>query len=210
MDEMINKVIHAKIEDVIDDLPEIDLLLTDPPYGIGESGGKSKSRGKLANADKYTEYNWDILIKQEIIDKLISKANQAVIWGGNYYKLQTSSCWLIWNKLLPENDFADCEMAWTNLPGAVRKIDYLWNGMIKEVPEKRFHPTQKPEAVMNFCLDQFEKKMKRKPKLVLDPFAGSGTTLVCCKKRGIDYIGVEMIEEYVDIINKRLSQETLF
>jgi len=207
---MINTVIHGKIEDVIDQLPEIDLLLTDPPYGIGESGGKSKSRGKLANADKYTEHNWDILVPETIMTKIREKAKYSIIWGGNYYLLPPSSNWIIWDKKLPPNDFADCEMAWTNLPGAIRKVEYLWNGMMKANPESRFHPTQKPEAVINFCLDQFEKKIKRKPKLVLDPFAGSGTTLVCCQKRGIDYIGVEMIDEYVDIINQRLSQQALF
>ena len=207
----INQIIHANIEDVIDDLPEVDLLLIDPPYGIGESGEKSKSRGNLANADKYTYYDWDKkTINMQLMNKLIAKAKNSIIWGGNYYPLPPSACWVVWDKNNGDNDFADCELAWTNLNSAVRMIKHTWNGMLREGQEKRYHPTQKPENVISFCIDLYTKVNKRKPKLVLDCFAGSGTTLKVCQKKGIDFIGVEMIEEYAEICKNRLSQGSLF
>ncbi len=209
---MINTVIHDKIENVIDSLPEIDLLLTDPPFGLDtKSLSSSKSKAKLGPAREYQQYEWmnKGIISDEIINKLVTRSSYSIIWGGNYYRLDPSSCWFYWDKQMT-CEYADGLLAWTNLPGALKSFTWAWNGMIKETPEKRWHPTQMPEAVVNFCLDQFEAKVKRKPKLVLDPFAGSGTTLACCKKRGIDYIGVEMIDEYMNIINQRLSQECLF
>ena len=213
-----NQIIHAKIEDVIDDLPDVDLLLIDPPYGISVDSIMSK-RGERKNdlrfkksfSRQYTNYDWDkTTVNQSLIDKLISKAKNSIIWGGNYYALPPSACWIVWVKLNGTTNFADCELAWTNLKGSVRKIEHRWNGMLREGQEKRYHPTQKPQNVISFCIDLYTKVNKEKPKLVLDCFAGSGTTLKVCQKKGIDFIGVEMIEEYVNICKERLSQGSLF
>jgi site-specific DNA-methyltransferase (adenine-specific) len=205
-------LIHGKIEDEVDNLPDFDLLLTDPPYGLDTTTlSSSNSHKKQGRSRHYKVYDWmkKGIPDQKLIDKLIEKANYSIIWGGNYFRLEPSQCWLVWEKETACN-YADAILAWTNMPGSVRSITWQWSGMVKEKPEDRWHPTQMPEAIINFSLDQFEKKVGRKPTRVVDPFAGSGTTLVCCQKRGIDYIGVEMIDEYVDIINKRLSQKTLF
>lgn len=202
----------AKIEDVIDRLPKVDLLLTDPPYGIDVKNlSSSNSKSKKAKPKIYKRYDWmnKKLADQKIINRLVQMSNFSIIWGGNYYQLPPSSCWLYWDKEATSS-YADGILAWTNLPGALRSFKWRWNGMLKEAPESRWHPTQMPEAVVNFSLDQFEEKLGRKPNLVLDPYAGSGTTLACCNKRGIDCIGVEMIEEYTKLIEKRLSQGALF
>ena len=220
----INQIIHAKIEDVIDDLPEVDLLLIDPPYGISadsvmsKQGGrendpgfkKSPTRQSKCAKREYADYGWDkSTIDMQLMNKLMSKAKNSIIWGGNYYPLPPSACWVVWDKNINGN-FADCELAWTNLKGAVRMIKHTWNGMLREGQEKRYHPTQKPENVISFCIDLYTKVNKKKPKLVLDCFAGSGTTLKVCQKKGIDFIGVEMIKEYVEICKNRLSQGSLF
>jgi DNA modification methylase len=120
-----------------------------------------------------------------------------------------SSCWLVWDKHI-SSDFADCELAWTNLPGAVRKIDYLWDGFRRKRPEPRWHCTQKPLNVIKWCITQADTKLKRKVATILDPFAGSGTTLVAAKAMGRRSIGIEREEDYCHIIVERLRQGVLF
>jgi len=198
---------HGDCREILPHLPQVDLVLTDPPYGIGEAAGKNKSRGKLAVSKDYGNDSWDDKpIQQSVIDSLITQP--AVIFGGNYYAMPPSSCWLVWDKHITK-DFADCELAWTNLPGAIRKIDYLWNGCMKKRPEQRFHPTQKPLDVMKWCISQADTKLKRQVQTILDPFAGSGTTLRAAKDMNRRCIGVEQSKEYCDVIVKRMKQQVL-
>ena len=198
---------HGDCREILPHLPQVDLVLTDPPYGIGEAAGKNKSRGKLAVSKDYGNDTWDDKpIQQSVINSLITQP--AVIFGGNYYAMPPSSCWLVWDKHIT-GDFADCELAWTNLPGAVRKIDYLWNGCMKKRPEQRFHPTQKPLDVMKWCISQADTKLKKQVQTILDPFAGSGTTLRAAKDMNRCCIGVEQSKEYCDVIVKRMKQQVL-
>lgn len=198
---------HGDCRDILPHLEPVDLVLTDPPYGIGEAAGANKSRGKMAVAQDYGNDNWDNEpIPQDLINQLINQP--AVIFGGNYYAMPPSSCWLVWDKHIT-GDFADCELAWTNLPGAVRKIDYLWNGCMKKRPEQRWHPTQKPLDVMKWCITQADTKLKKCIASILDPFAGAGTTLRAAKDMNRKSIGIEREQKYCDVIVKRLRQEVL-
>jgi DNA modification methylase len=198
---------HADCREVLPLLEPVDLVLTDPPYGIGEAAGANKSRGKLAVAKDYGVSDWDNKpVDQDLINQLITQP--AIIFGGNYYSMPPSACWLVWDKHIT-GDFADCELAWTNLPGAVRRIDYLWNGMIKQRPEQRWHPTQKPLDVMKWCIDQADTKLKKRVETILDPFAGSGTTLRAAKDMSRKAIGIEREEQYCEVAVKRLRQEVL-
>ena len=198
---------HGDCRDILPHLEPVDLVLTDPPYGIGEAAGANKSRGKMAIAKDYGDDNWDNEpISQDLINQLINQP--AVIFGGNYYAMPSSSCWLVWDKHIT-GDFADCELAWTNLPGAVRKIDYLWNGCMKKRPEQRWHPTQKPLDVMKWCIAQADTKLKKTVASLLDPFAGAGTTLRAAKDMNRKSIGIEREQKYCDVIVKRLRQEVL-
>lgn len=179
-----------------------DLILTDPPYGIGEAAGKNKSRTNLAVAKDYGVSDWDDVPPSESdITWMRSLAKHQIIFGGNYFHLPPAKCWLVWDKL-NSGDFADCELAWTNLDKAVRIYRYLWNGMLKENPEPRFHPTAKPLSLMQFCLNQAPKDIKT----VLDPYAGSGTTLVAAKLAGLSATGFEISEAYCETMVKRLEQ----
>ncbi len=185
----------------------LDLLLTDPPYGIGEARGKNASRGKLAVAVDYGVSDWDDVPAHDVIPRLRALAREQIIFGGNYYVLPPTSCWLVWDKDNGENDFADCELAWTNLKQAVRRLRYRWAGMLQEPGcprDIRQHPTQKPEAVIRWCLTQAPKAMT-----ILDPFMGSGTTLVAAKRLGKSAVGIEREERYCEIAANRLSQEVL-
>lgn len=198
---------HGDCKDILPHLEPVDLVLTDPPYGIGEAAGANKSRGKMAVAKDYGDNNWDNEpIAQDLIDQLITQP--AIVFGGNYYAMPPSPCWLVWDKHITR-DFADCELAWTNLPGAVRKIDYLWNGCMKKRPEQRWHPTQKPLDVMKWCIAQADTKLKKTVATILDPFAGAGTTLRAAKDMNRKSIGIEREQKYCDVIVKRLRQEVL-
>jgi DNA modification methylase len=193
--------------DCRDWMPPCDLLLTDPPYGIGEARGKNVSRSNAATARNYGVAAWDDSVSPEAVALAVSVCRWQIVFGGNYYDLPPSSCWLVWDK---DNtgDFADCELAWTNLKKAVRKLRYRWNGMLQEpgCPRTiREHPTQKPEAVMRWALMQAPPDVRT----VLDPFMGSGTTLVAAKRLGRKAIGIELEEKYCEIAAKRLAQGAL-
>ena len=195
----------ADCMDVLPTLPKVEAVITDPPYGIGESAEKAESRCRLKNGGKtYKTYNWDNEpISQELMDDIRAKARLQVIFGGNYYTFPPTSCWLVWNKL-NSGDFADCELAWTNLKQAVRKIDWLWNGMIRKNQEHREHPTQKPLGVMEWCIQQCKLD---KGTTILDPFMGSGTTGVAALRMGCRFIGIELEPKYFEIAKRRITNE---
>lgn len=202
-------IYHGDCRDILPLLGVFDLLLTDPPYGIGEAAGRNKSRGKLATSRDYGDDDWDDAPPDRATIELCrAHAKRSIIWGGNYFALPEGSCWLVWDKDNGETDFADCELAWTNLPGAVRRKRYRWHGMLQEPgrrKEQRYHPTQKPLEVIAWALGRALPVGS-----VLDPFMGSGTTLRAAKDAGIRGVGIERIERYCEVAVKRLAQETLF
>ena len=198
-------------------LLKADALIVDPPYGLGEAAGKNASRNKpfgsptqlgkrVVYAKDYGDDDWDHEPPSaEDIERLRSLAPHQIIWGGNYFHLPPSRCWLVWDKVNGESDFADCELAWTNLDKAVRLYRYMWNGMLKENPEVRVHPTQKPRALLSWCLTLFPKDVKS----VVDVYAGSGTVAVACKAMGLSCVCVEREEKYCREIVDRLRQEII-
>jgi len=145
--------------EILPTLPKVDAVVTDPPYGIGEAAGKNASRGNLAVAKDYGDARWDDdPIDQELLRIVRSAGDYAVIFGGNYYDCPPASCWLVWDKENGTNDFADCELAWTNIPKAVRRLKFMWNGMLRAHGEPRGdHPTQKPVGVMKWCIQQLHR-----------------------------------------------------
>ena len=189
--------------EILPTLPKVDAVITDPPYGIGEAAGKNKSRGNLAVAKDYGNDEWDNQpITSEALQAVIRSAKWSIVFGGNYFDVPPSSCWLVWDKENGANDFADCELAWTNLPKAVRRIRYMWNGMLRANNEARGdHPTQKPLGVMRWCIDQLPAGCAT----ILDPFMGSGTTGVACVGMGRAFIGIEREPRYFDIACERID-----
>ena len=188
---------------IMPELGEFDAVVTDPPYGIGEAAGKNKSRGDYAIAKDYGHSEWDNKpASGESIQLIQEISKHQIIFGGNYYNLPPTSCWLVWDKKNGKTDFADCELAWTNLPKAVRCIEFMWNGMLRRNNEARGdHPTQKPIEVMRWCLSHIPDS-----KTILDPFMGSGTTGVACVKTGRSFTGIELDEDYFDIACQRIQK----
>ena len=198
---------HGDCREILPLLPKVDAVITDPPYGIGEASGKNKSRFGLVAPTDYGGSDWDDTpIDWPLMQAVIRTAPLACIWGGNYYPVPPSPSWLVWDKVNYGSGFADCELAWTNFGCAVRKIRHQWNGMLREGKEARFHPTQKPLELMKWCIT-----LAKVPEggLILDPFAGSGTTLRAAKDLGRRSIGIEIDEKYCRIIAARMRQEVL-
>lgn len=202
-------IINADCREILPSLPSVDLVLTDPPYGIGEANKNHESRSKLAKAGGYGRGNWDDKpIEPTLLEMVLKAGRHQILWGGNFYAMPPTSCVLVWDKDNGANDFADCELAWTNLKKAVRKITYRWAGMLQQDmknKEKRFHPTQKPIPVMSWAINQAPEDCQT----ILDPFMGSGTTLRAAKDLGRKAIGIEIEEKYCEIAAKRLAQEVL-
>jgi DNA modification methylase len=198
--------------DVLPTLGKVDAVVTDPPYGIGESAGKAKTRtsgltSKVRNAQLYRmDYGDDDWDDQPIAPELMAQVRAAgrwqIIFGGNYYDCPPAKCWLVWDKMNGATDFADCELAWTNLPKAVRRIQYLWNGCMRANGETRDgHPTQKPLGVMKWCIGHLPHG-----DTILDPFMGSGTTGVAAVQMGRDFIGIEREPKYFEIACRRIEE----
>lgn len=197
-------------------IKNVDAVVTDPPYGLNEAAGKNKSRSSLAKAKDYGSKNWDNNpVDFELIASALAKGKYSILFGGNYYPMPPSSCWLVWDKVNGKSDFADCELAWTNLPGAVRLLRFMWHGMMqgkseseghvqqgnKTLNELRYHPTQKPVPVMSWCI----KRLPLSAETILDPFMGSGTTGVAALKLGRKFIGIELDPHYFDVACERVE-----
>ena len=177
--------------------------MTDPPYGIKEARGKNKSRGCLATSRDYGFSTWDDKpCSPEIIAEMRRVSRWQIIFGGNYFQLPPSSCWLVWDKLNGDTDFADCELAWTNLKKAVRRIQHRWQGMLRDSKDVRVHPTQKPVAVMRWAISHLPPECGT----IMDPMMGSGSTGVACIQAGKKFIGVEADAKYFAIARDRLNE----
>jgi site-specific DNA-methyltransferase (adenine-specific)/modification methylase len=190
--------------EILPTLEKVDAVVTDPPYGINESAGKNKSRGNLAVAKDYGNDDWDkSTISDELMKFVINAGKKAIVFGGNYYSMPPTKCWLVWDK---ENtgDFADAELAWTNLDKAVRLKRYMWNGMLRANKEPRGdHPTQKPIGIMEWCISHLPENSQT----ILDPFMGSGTTGVAAVNMEKKFIGIEREKKYFDIACERIANQ---
>lgn len=194
---------HADCRHVLPFLGTFDLLLTDPPYGINADncGGRKQARKGKGSYRDYGETNWD---KERppasCFNLMMERTKYQIIWGGNYFSdlLTPSMRWLVWDKGQRNFSLADCEFAWTNYWKAARIFTYHRS---KANQDGRVHPTQKPLALMEWCLG-----LAKDCQTVLDPFAGSGTTLVASKKLGLKAVGIELNETYCERIVERLQQ----
>lgn len=199
--EIGNATLHlGDCMDILPTLDKVDAVITDPPYGINIASRGTVGTSKNAVAKDYGKSDWDKNPpSKELIDLLRANSDWQAFFGGNYFYLPPTSCWLVWDKL-NTGDFADCELAWTNWPKAVRRIQWRWNGMIRQGNEDRFHPTQKPLQVMKWVID-----LCPKADTILDPFMGSGTTGVAAVQMGRKFIGIEREPKYFDIACKRIE-----
>lgn len=220
-DDYINKVICGDCLDVMKGIPDgaVDLVLTDPPYGSKQSlAFASRGRGiKELGGTITTNRDWPACYgdDREFDPTPLLRFRQIIMWGGQYYanQLPNSKGWLVWDKRngVRSDDNADVELAWTNLKTPARIHHQLWKGICREGEENiaisgsKLHPFQKPVRLMKWCLGFLPDA-----DIILDPFAGSGTTLVAAKQLGRKYIGIEINPDYCKIAEDRLRQMELF
>lgn len=194
-------IYHGDCRELLNGLPRNACVVADPPYGMAYQHGR-RAGGRALGFDGESVVGDDTPFDPS---PLLSFAS-AVLWGANHYasRLPDSRGWLVWDKRggIAPNDQSDCEMAWTNLIGVARLFHRYWNG--GGISEERWHPTQKPVALMRWCID-----FAPAESLILDPFMGSGTTLRAAKDLGRRAIGIEIEERYCEIAAKRLQQEVL-
>lgn len=203
--------------DILPKLDKVDLVLTDPPYGIGLD--MILAHGTYENRIHNDDTDWNEQIpSKECFDLLYEKSNAQIIWGCNYF----GSCIrdvgrIIHDKCLEikgtKLKYSEADIASCSLQKRVTIFRYKWNGNCQGSTinwnntglDARVHPTQKPIALMDYCILEYSKPSQ----IVLDSFMGSGTTLVSAKKLGRKCIGIEISEKYCEIAVKRLQQTVM-
>lgn len=180
-------------------LGKVDAVVTDPPYGIGIDGQVRRINGKKSDRKGYEFKGWDSERPDAALRFIASLDCLKIIWGGNYFAdlFQPGEKWLSWDKGQRLSQ-SDCELAYTSLAGALRvftlnRVSLLQDGAV--------HPTQKPVALMKWCLGFLPDA-----KTILDPFMGSGTTLVACANMGRKGIGIELDPDYFEIACRRVEE----
>ena len=204
-------IYHGDCRQILPMLGRFDLLMADPPYGIGADKAMHKASGNVVGHGHrrvakrtYEESDWD---KEPVAEWVMHLARsicqKQVIFGGNYYDLPPCKGPLVWDKEVNGN-FADGEMAWNNLGIPLRIKRHLWNGMARKGSEPRHHPTQKPLEVIQWAI-----QLAGDVETILDPWAGSGTTGHAAKNLGKRCVMIEREERYCEIAVARLAQDVL-
>ena len=190
-----------------------DLAVVDPIYGAVKSGYShdSKSTSRLAKARHYDEEIWkQPKTGKDYFTELFRVSKHQIIWGGNFFVEEinkNSPSWLVWDKRNGENQYADCELAWTSFPTAVRIFRYRWQGMLQENmqnKEVRIHPTQKPVALYQWIFQNYAKPGYK----ILDTHLGSGSSRIAAYDAGLDFVGFEIHKGYFDLQEERFQRNT--
>jgi site-specific DNA-methyltransferase (adenine-specific) len=174
-----------------------DLAIVDPPYGIGEKfkGGKS---GKM-NFNEVVEKGWDNVPNKEYFTELQRVSKNQIIWGGNYFDLPPTRCFIIWDKCISDDfSLAMAELAWTSFDKLAKIFKY-------SVPKYgKVHPTQKPVKLYRWLLDKYAKQGDK----ILDTHLGSGSIAIACHDMGFDLVATEIDKDYYEAACKRFNEQT--
>lgn len=202
--------------EILPSLGKVDAVVTDPPYGIGyKPGGGGRFTAPHGHSYNVGKRSWgENAVRGDEVEfdprpLLQLSADHRILWGANNFAnaLPNRQGWLFWDKYLDESSltFAEGEFAWTDLNITARAFRHLWNGVCKdsETGKARIHPTQKPAALMLWCVGLLPDTAT----LILDPYMGSGTTGVACVQLGRKFIGIEIEPKYFDIACKRIADE---
>jgi site-specific DNA-methyltransferase (adenine-specific) len=189
-------IYHGDSREILPGLaPSFDALVTDPPYGFGFAAEPTKWRRLAGNAPEAWDDN-----RPNYLTEILSMAPAQIVWGGNFFSLPVSRGWLVWVKPDAPPSMSTVELAWTNLDRCAQHVSH---SIAATNPERLGHPTQKPLAVMKWTLAQLPPRARR----VLDPFMGSGTTLVAAKDMGMEAVGIDREERYCEMAAQRLAQQ---
>ena len=196
-------IYHGDCREIIPTLGTFDLLLTDPPYGLGEKlrgGVTGMMEGRF---NSMVDAGWDVTPSRDVYEMMLGVADEFIVWGAHYAcgAFPPSPCLLVWDKMNGTNPMADCEVAFTSMGGGARMFSrhHFSKGCGGKV-----HPTQKPLPVIQWCLGFF-----KDAQTIIDPFAGSCTTAVAAKREGRKATCIEINEKYCEVGANRLRQNIL-
>jgi DNA modification methylase len=186
-------IYHGDSRVILAELPTFDLLLTDPPYGIGIASNPVRQA--------HAKSDWDnSRPDRALIGAALASAEHQIVWGGNYFGLPAAQCFLVWDKQQPQNfSLAMCEQAWTNLKMPAK----LFRKSVLSYTKQ--HPTEKPIELMAWCINL----LGTRAQTIVDPFAGSGPVGEAAKMLGRSAVLIEREEQFCEIAAKRLQQEVL-
>jgi len=192
-------IYHGDCREIVPTLGKFDLLLTDPPYGIGYAGSMKLGQSKFG----WRQYKggWDEdRPSEDLIKSILDRSPISCIWGGNFFPfLDVSPGWIVWNKVQRNFSMGEGELAWTNFLNSIRIFDQSRGACLGDVKQ---HPTQKSLKLMTWCIT-----LAGDVQTILDPFAGSGTTGRAAKDLGRKATLIEREEAYCEIAAKRMAQE---
>lgn len=199
--------------EILPTLGVADAVVTDPPYGIDIGShrriGNAGSLASRPGIQKRARETWDEEpLSSELWDLVKSAAPLWIVWGGNHLAdiLGPSAGMLVWDKKCQngwDDSFSELEIAWTNAISRAKGFRHLWAGALRaseKAANVREHPTQKPIALMEWCLGFLPGAQR-----VVDPFMGSGTTGVACALTGRAFVGVERERQYFDVACRRIA-----
>lgn len=209
-------IFHGDCLNILPQLEPVDLVLTDPPYGIGLDMVLNHG---TTDRSIHEYYDWNNRIpEKECFDLIYEKSKHQIIWGENYFGDNIRSVGrIVHDKMLNiENTklkWSEADIASCSMQKRITIFRYRWNGNVQgdkinwnnTGDDARVHPTQKPLALMRHCVKTYTDPSET----VLDPFMGSGTTLRAAKDLGRKAIGIEIEEKYCEIAARRMSQEVL-
>lgn len=198
---------------------QFDLAIVDTPYGIGEDGSKNHTRSKIATSKNYKAYAGNDLKapEAEYWNELRRISKNQIIWGANHFISHipfNSSCWIVWDKENGENDFADCELAWTSFQTAVRKFRWKWQGMLQQDmknKQERIHPNEKPKQLYEWLLKQYAKNGQS----ILDTHLGSASIALAVDKvnkfdnMNLTLTGIELDSDYFNLAIQRFKDNRI-
>jgi site-specific DNA-methyltransferase (adenine-specific) len=225
MIELLNMDCMEYMKTLPDDV--FDLAIVDPPYGLGEAGKRSGTRTSKAGARKFwgtkntrgtaikstvfSDKDWDNEPpSREYFKELQRVSKNQIIWGANHFADRiniASPSWVVWDKDNGTSNFADCELAYTSFPTAVRMFKYRWSGYLQgdmKNKEKRIHPTQKPVKLYQWLFSKYAKPGQR----ILDTHVGSGSIAIAAHYFGVDFVGTEIDKDYFVEMRSRVESET--
>ncbi len=203
------QLIHGDCLEKMKGIPDksIDLILTDPPYGIGVT------KMKLGNAKMQTFHrgDWDNTTPERIYwDEMFRISKNQMIFGAEHlcHYLPISRGWVFWDKNNGASSFADGELIWTsfNYPLRIKKVHWVGSAPKWEDTQGKVHPTQKPVKLIQALLDYYSDRTKQSSFTVLDPFMGSGSTGIACLNTKRNFIGIEKDDKYFEIAKKRIDE----
>lgn len=199
-----------------------DLAIVDPPYGGGSEEYDATTQRFGGRFSKYFQGNeikaertggswsakygkniakWDVAPRKEYFEELFRVSKNQIIWGGNYFELPPTRCFLVWKKLTISENFsmAMAEYAWTSFNDNAKIFEYAPQGKSGD----RFHPTQKPVALYEWLISRYAKDGD----IILDTHVGSASSLIACHNTNHKFVGFELDEQYYKMSKERLDRE---